>query len=219
MKIVVVSPHLDDETLGAGGFLLKRKSLGDEIYWINVTNISTDYGYSREYVDSKEKQISAVNTFFSFEKSFDFQLKPCSLETLDKNTLIEKFDTCFKDIQPNWLVLPNPSDAHSDHKIVFEAAMACSKVFRYPYIKKIMTMEILSETDFSKTGETFSPNYFVDITDFMGQKLEALKIYDTEIGTHPFPRSLESVTALATLRGAASGVKYAESFKMIKAID
>lgn len=219
MKIVVISPHSDDETLGAGGFLLKRKSLGDEIYWINVTNISTETGYSRKYVDDKIRQISAISSFYGFSKSYDFHIKPCTLEAIDKNELIDRFDKCFKEIQPDWIVLPNPTDAHSDHRICFEAAMACSKVFRYPYIKRIMTMEILSETDFSKTGEAFAPNYFVDITDFMDAKLDAVKIYDTEISAHPFPRSLDSVKALATLRGAASGVMYAESFKMIKAID
>ena len=31
IKILVVSPHTDDETLGAGGYLLRHKELGDEI--------------------------------------------------------------------------------------------------------------------------------------------------------------------------------------------
>ena len=35
MKILVVSPHPDDETLGAGGSLLRYKSEGKKIYWLN----------------------------------------------------------------------------------------------------------------------------------------------------------------------------------------
>lgn len=47
-KIVVFSPHSDDETLGAGGYLLKHRDMGDEIYWVNVTNAKTEYGYSKK---------------------------------------------------------------------------------------------------------------------------------------------------------------------------
>lgn len=44
MKIMAISPHPDDETLGAGGSLLKLKALGNEIYWLNVTDIDTGGG-------------------------------------------------------------------------------------------------------------------------------------------------------------------------------
>lgn len=82
-----------------------------------------------------------------------------------------------------------------------------------------MTMEIISETDFSKTGEAFSPNYFIDITDEMENKLNALSIYDTELGVVPFPRNLEAIKALALLRGGQAGCQYAEAFKIIKEIE
>ena len=47
MNIVVVSPHPDDETLGAGGTLLRQKARGDKIYWINVTNIDKKDGWDK----------------------------------------------------------------------------------------------------------------------------------------------------------------------------
>ena len=47
-KIIVISPHADDETLGGGGMLLKHSENGDKIYWINVTNAKKEFGYSDE---------------------------------------------------------------------------------------------------------------------------------------------------------------------------
>ena len=79
-------------------------------------------------------------------------------------------------------------------------------------------MEIVSETDFGKPDNPFYPNCYIDITDYMDSKITALKIYDTELGVPPFPRSIENITALATFRGSAAGVKYAEAFRMIKCI-
>ncbi len=44
MKTMVVSPHPDDETLGAGGSLLKLKEAGSQIYWLNITDVKTAGG-------------------------------------------------------------------------------------------------------------------------------------------------------------------------------
>ena len=46
-----------------------------------------------------------------------------------------------------------------------------------------------------------------------------MKIFDSELGEHPFPRSIKNIEALATFRGATIGVNYAEAFQMIKYID
>lgn len=51
--------------------------------------------------------------------------------------------------EPEIIYLPNRSDAHSDHRITFDAVMACTKSFRYPFINKILMYECLSETDFA----------------------------------------------------------------------
>ena len=42
------------------------------------------------------------------------------------------------------------------------------------------------------------------------KKLEIMKIYESELGEHPFPRSLRNIEALAVFRGASVGVEYAE---------
>lgn len=83
---------------------------------------------------------------------------------------------------------------------------------------QIMTMQIISETDFGSPIDPFSPNYYIDITDYMDKKLEAMKIYDTELGEPPFPRSIQNITAQAQLNGIGGGVKYAEVFRLIKCI-
>ena len=46
-----------------------------------------------------------------------------------------------------------------------------------------------------------------------------MKVYESELGKHPFPRSLRNIEALATFRGASVGVEYAEAFQLIKFID
>lgn len=81
--------------------------------------------------------------------------------------------------------------------------------------------ECISETEFAPKlpEKVFIPNYFVDISSFLEEKLELMKIYESEVGEHPFPRSLRNIEALATYRGASVGVEYAEAFQLIKYID
>ena len=219
MNIVVVSPHPDDETLGAGGFILKQKKMGNKIYWINVTDVDEQHGWSEEFVTNRKRQIDKVCELYKFDGFYNLGFLPCALENIDRNKLIETFNDCIRQIEPEWIVLPNPDDAHSDHMITYEVGMSCSKIFRYPYVKRIMTMEILSETDFSKSGKAFCPNYFFNIEDVIDKKIKAMTIYDTELGIAPFPRNLEAIRALALLRGGTAGVKYAEAFRMIKQIE
>jgi LmbE family N-acetylglucosaminyl deacetylase len=219
MNIVVISPHPDDETLGAAGTLFRYKAQGHKIFWINITDPEENQGVALDALAHRAQQIREIEELFSFDKSYNLKLPPTKLDQMDRGFIIERIGTCIKEIKPEWLILPDGNDAHSDHKVVFECCMACSKIFRYPYIKKITTMEILSETDFGKPYCPFVPNYFVDISDYLEQKLQALQIYDTEIGEPPFPRNIEAVKALATIRGGTSGVRYAEAFKIIKWIE
>ena len=82
-------------------------------------------------------------------------------------------------------------------------------------------METLSETEFAPSikSDSFSPNVFVDITEYMNKKIEIMNCYQGEINKHPFPRSEKNIKALATFRGATCGCEYAESFVLLKEID
>lgn len=218
MRAVVVSPHPDDETLGAGGTIVRLLSEGNEVFWINVTTIKENNQFSKEMRDKREEQLQAIAEFYKFSGIYHLDLPTIKLENIDSAKAINMIGNIFREIKPEMLLLPDYNDAHSDHKRVFDWCFACTKVFRFPSIKQVMTMEIVSETDFGRPENQFAPNYFVDITDYIEDKVRALKIYDSEIGEVPFPRSIENVKALAMVRGATAGVKYAEAFRLIKCI-
>lgn len=215
---MVISPHPDDETLGAGGVLLKYKSEGHQIYWLNVTNVEKSHKWPEQFVEKRKVQIDAVCKFYCFDRFIDLKFEPTGLDSVSRNKLIEKIGQCFDEVKPEWIILPDGNDAHSDHRVVYECCLACAKVFRRPYIKRITTMEIISETDFGKPDNPFAPNFFVDISGYMEQKLKALAIYDAEIQERPFPRNPDAVRALGTLRGGMAGCMYAEAFKITKEI-
>ena len=220
-KVIVISAHPDDETLGAGGTLLKHKNDGDQIFWLIVTNISEGQGFSSDRVHSRQIEIDKVSAIFGFEQVFKLDYPTMTLSSSSLLTLVPKISEVFSKVQPEIIYTLNRSDAHSDHRVLFDAVMACTKSFRYPFIKRVLMYECISETEFAPalSEKAFLPNYFVEITEYMTIKLEIMEIFESELGEHPFPRSLENIKALATYRGASVGVKYAEAFQLIKFID
>ncbi|HLW09271.1 MAG TPA: PIG-L family deacetylase [Fermentimonas sp.] len=215
-KVLFVSVHPDDETLGCGGTILKHKSRGDKIYWLNLTGPSIDhpYGFSREMIERRDYQIKKVSQEYKFDSSVDLSQPTQMLDSIEARILIKDIVDVLKLLNPNIIYIPNRSDVHSDHRVAFQAIYSCTKNFRAPYIKKILMYETLSETEFAAPlpENAFMPNYFVDITEFMDKKIEIMKIYDTELMPDPYPRSIHAIKGLAAFRGSRNGVQYAEAF-------
>ena len=60
MRVLVVSPHPDDETLGAGGTILKYKSLGNRVSWLNITDAKEEEGWNIEFIQKRSLQIKKI---------------------------------------------------------------------------------------------------------------------------------------------------------------
>ncbi len=214
----MASPHPDDETLGAGGTILRMLAEGHEVYWLNFTAMQNTTKFSKDILDRRKVQLNEIEIFYHFSGVYHLDMPTTELEKIDSGEAIDRVGRIFREIEPDFLILPDYNDAHSDHKKVFEWCYACSKIFRFPFVRQVMTMEIISETDFGTPMNPFVPNYYIDITDYMEQKINAMKIYDTELGAVPFPRSIDNIKARAMINGATAGVRYAEAFRLIKCI-
>jgi len=215
-KILIVAPHPDDETLGCGGTLFRHKAEGDDIYWVIITNISMDNGWSNKSVKIREVEIGNTAEKYGFTDVFNFCLPTTKIDTLPVFDLIEKITQVYKRIEPEIIYIPYTYDVHTDHQIVTKALQSTFKWFRYPYIKKVLMYETLSETNFSFINNIeFHPNVYVDISKYLNNKIETMKIFESELGEHPFPRSEKALRALATLRGTQSGYESAEAFQLV----
>lgn len=218
--VLVVAPHPDDETLGCGGTLLKHKDQGDNIHWMIVTGMKEEYGFPAARVMQREQEIGVVSESYPFDSVEMLGYPPARLHPAMLNEMVDQISRIFRRIKPHVLYLPYPGDAHTDHRVVFDAAVACTKWFRHPYVKRVLVYETLSETDFGMRPEDngFRPNVFVDISGYLGKKLEIMETFASEMADFPFPRSRKAIESLAALRGAAAGVDAAEAFMLVKEI-
>lgn len=218
MKVLFVSVHPDDETLGCGGTIIKHKKNGDDIYWMIITEANQSEGYSKEFVEARKLQIDKISDFYKFDKVSNLGFPAAKLQNVDFNDIVDKIATVMNSIKPQIVYTVNRSDVHTDHQVAAKAVFSCTKTFRYPFIKRILMYECLSETEMAPAlhEAVFIPNVFSDISEYLDYKLEAMSIYETEVKSPPFPRSLENIKALARYRGSTAGVDYAEAFMLIR---
>lgn len=217
MKTIVIAPHPDDEVLGVGGTLLRRKAEGAELAWLIVTGISTANGWKQEQVQRRADEIARVTAMIGFDHVFTLDFPTTQLDSIPVSDLVGAMSSVFKAFQPEEVFVPHPSDVHTDYRMVFDAAAACTKWFRYLSVKRVLAYETLSETDFGLgTDLGFRPNVFIDIAPYLEGKLKAMDIYSSEMAPFPFPRSHEALRALAKVHGAASGYHAAEAFQLLR---
>ncbi|WP_107806766.1 PIG-L deacetylase family protein [Nodularia spumigena] len=218
--IVVVAPHPDDETLGCGGTILRHIANGDEVHWLIVTNMSSSSSFTELQVSRRQTEIEKVSQEYGFVKVHDLKFPPARLDSLPRGEIISSIGQVINQVLPEIIYLPYRGDIHTDHIVVFDSVASCTKSFRYPFIRRILCYETLSETDFGINPDTrgFTPNSFVDITRYIDKKIEIAKMYQTEMGEFPFPRSGEAIESLARVRGVACGCLAAESFVLLREI-
>lgn len=219
MKTLVVAPHADDEILGCGGTLLRRKAEGGMLGWLLMTVVTEEQGWDAEKVAERRCEIAAVRDAMGIhqEHLFELGIQTTCLDRISTADLVGRVSDVFSRFQPEEVLVPHPHDIHSDHRITFDAVAACTKWFRYPSVRRVLAYETLSETDFVLKPEgAFSPTVFVDVSDYIDRKIAMMNIYRSEVGAHPFPRSETSLRALAALRGAQSGFGSAEAFQLLR---
>ncbi|HTE46553.1 MAG TPA: PIG-L family deacetylase [Gemmatimonadaceae bacterium] len=220
MRTLVVAPHPDDEILGCGGTLLRRKADRREIAWLIVTGMSPNEGWSAGRVRSRDAEIDRVAAIVGFDRVYNLRLPTAKLDTVPMADIVSRFSDVFNDFKPSEVFVPHRGDAHSDHRVSFDATTACTKWFRHPFVRRVLAYETPSETGFGLDQSAgFQPNVFVDVSTFLDQKIEALKVYQSELGAFPFPRSIEAVRALAATRGASAGCAAAEAFCLLRELE
>ena len=87
-------------------------------------------------------------------------------------------------------------------------------------LKKILSYEVLSETEWNEDEKSFNPNYFVKLSKSdINNKIKAFLKYKTQVKKFPHPRSKEGILNLSRVRGSQVFMEYAEAFKVEKILE
>lgn len=216
MKILVIAPHPDDDVLGCGGTIVNHIKNGDEVHVCFATKA---YGpdWSEDYIKNKLVEINNANEILGITKAHFLDFPTVKLDTIPQKELNDSISAVLKKVQPDILYIPHKGDINKDHRLIFESTLVAARPLDH-IVKRILSYEVLSETDWGQHIEPFIPNVYIDITNSLESKIEAMKAYASELKEDPHPRSLEILHTLAKKRGSEVGMKYSEAFILIREV-
>jgi N-acetylglucosamine malate deacetylase 1 len=219
MRFLVVAAHPDDETLGSGGTIANLTARGHEVSVCIVSDgVTSRHGYIEL---QKECAIRACDTLGVSNVVF------CGLpdQRLDGMPLLDviiPIEKTIAELQPEIVLTHFQEDVNQDHRTVFRAVMVAARPIEGTTVRKLMCFETPSSTEWAPpfAGSVFAPNVFVDISNTLSTKLEAMRCYEdthsNEMRPYPHPRSYEALEAFAKRHGASVGVRAAEPFMLVR---
>ena len=219
-KILIISAHPDDETLGCGATVSKFNKEGHTSKVIFLTDgVGSRDNNDKKEADNRKKNAYEACKILGIKKHEFYNFPDNSLDTVPKlrlNKVIEKEIFKFK---PHLIFTHHAGDLNIDHRIICEATIVATRFYNLKH--EILSYEVLSSTDlnFHNNFHNFRPNLFIDVKKTIKNKISALKKYKNEIRKFPHPRSIEGVSLLSKYRGMFACLEYAEAFELIKKVD
>lgn len=213
MRILVLAPHNDDEVLGLGGTIKRASNNGDSVYVCEVT--------SGLHYTLLQEEARKAHTVLGVKEAFFLNVPVGHLKTMNQMELNAKISDVINKVRPEIVYMPFLGDMHFDHRELTESAMVALRPVGDYSVREIYMYETLSETGWNipSSERAFIPNVWVDITETINDKINAMKCYESQLLGYPHPRSEEGILSLAKYRGATVGVPYAESFMLVRKIE
>ena len=216
-KTLIIAPHLDDETIALGGTIRKLSKTKSQINVIIVGGHLPPLYKKEDYQITKNESKKALK-ILGVKKIYYLDIPALEFHRKYYNTMNSKINALMNDFNPTTVFIPFP-DRHIDHRTVFDCAMVNTRPNKKNHPKFVLSYETLSETHWNAPyiEANFTPDFFVNIDETIKDKIKALNCYQSQIKDNQ-SRSIQAVQALARFRGSQNGCKYAEGFKLIRAI-
>lgn len=174
--VLVVIAHADDEVLGCGGTIARHVSEGDAV---RVIFMADGVG-SRVQNDSAELQHrnqarNAALRILGVTHWHALDFPDNRMDSLPLLDVVQALEPIVQQVQPTRVYTHHHGDLNVDHRVTHQAVMTACRPVPGSSAREILTIEVMSSTEWATPGVTpFVPNAFMDISDYLPKKLEAL---------------------------------------------
>jgi len=220
MRVLAIGCHPDDLEIGCYGTLIKYIKQGHEVSVCHIAN--GNMGHVEIMPDElrrirHEEAAAAARVIGAAHYAIDI---PDIHVTAENDQLIYSLGRVIRKARPEMIITHNDYDYMNDHMQTYYATMRASFGASIPHfhcndagpavpVCPIYHMDTVS-------GAGFIPTEYVDISDEMELKLEALSCHKSQIQwmlEHDGIDFLDFVRTCSRVRGYQCGTKYAEGFR------
>ncbi|EKD71457.1 MAG: hypothetical protein ACD_46C00181G0022 [uncultured bacterium] len=218
--VAVIAAHPDDEILGCGATIAKHIKNGDEVHVLILAEGLTSRLPKRDRdVIAEELNLLAVsakeaNDYLGVSSLNLHNFPDNRMDSLELINIVKVIENFISKYKPQVVYTHHCGDVNIDHRLVSQSVVVACRPIPNSVVERILFFEVASSTEWQPQSAfpSFHPNWFVDVTQTLDQKLAALVIYKDEMRSWPHPRSVQALEHLARWRGSTVGVEAAEAF-------
>jgi LmbE family N-acetylglucosaminyl deacetylase len=206
MNVLAIGAHFDDVELGCGGVLAKHAARGDAVY-VYVATVSGFSDHNNETVrrsDTALREGQSAMTVLGVKALICGQFKTLAVEFVEALNveiikLVREHDIDV--VYTHWV-----GDIHHDHQAVARASLhSCRHVPRL----------LMYRSNWYHSTQDFRGNFYVDISDTWEIKEKAILTHESEV-ERTGRKWVGFFRNEAENAGQRIGVKYAETFELVK---
>lgn len=204
-KILVFSPHPDDETIGCGATIAKYVDRGATVNCVWIS--SGERGSKKKYLEAnlsavREREAKAAASILGISKTYFLRSEDSFVDT-DKK-LILKISEIILEYGPDTILTSYPDKMNNDH-IVTNEVVSRATMLAGGVSKSFLCYEVWTPIE--------DCNYFEDVSDYYDIKRKALAEYKSQLKLIKYNEAIEGLNRYRGLMGVGS--RYAEAFKLI----
>jgi len=218
VRVIVFAAHPDDELIGVGGTIARLSREGADVKVVIYSRggggvAAEEAPPAEEAVErARDEETRRVARLLGFR-----HLVLGKREIIDRREAVKEAVRIIRDYKPHIVFTHSPWDHHHLHvsvsRVTTEAVWQAS-TRAYGSLGEPWRVDSVY---YYEVWDLFTrPTLLVDITQTFSAKVEAMKLYRTQLKV--FPGITGYLESLARTRGYLAGVEYAEAFKAADAI-
>ncbi len=211
-RVLVIAAHPDDELLGCGGTIALHAKRGDRVRSLIVCGGTP----LRETViaEISRRQARDAANILGVEDVTILDFPDQGLDSVTLTELISPLENIVNEFQPHLIYCQHGGDINLDHQLLFKAAMVAFRP-TVPFVEAVYAFDTASSTEWA-FPRNFVPDTWVDISETLGVKLQAMECYESELREYPHPRSLRGLENKARAWGNQACMDSAEVLMTVR---
>jgi len=204
-NVLILAPHTDDGELGCGGTISKLTENNNNVYYAAFSacrqSVLKDFPE-----DILITEVKAATKILGIKPEnlllYDFEVRTFNYR---RQEILDTMIRLKNDINPDIVFIPSVNDLHQDHSTIANEAI---RAFKHC---TILSYEV------PWNNVSFYTGCFIRLDEkHLEKKIQA--VYEYKSQAHRGYVNGDFIRSLATVRGVQVGVKYAETFDVVRLI-
>jgi len=230
-RLLVITPHADDETYGCAGSMARIKALGGEVYVVLATagDVAHFADGNRAKLVTRQTRLEEFESVMRLLKVDDWDVlyrdgdAHLALDTKPQRELVRLLESdgklAIEQVRPTMVMIPAPS-YNQDHEALHRACITATRP-SVPDQRHIVPMVLVYDNTalFWSYGQPrFRATCYIDISEYLETKIQAMRLHASQVRPPLFHGSPESLELAARLSGREVSVEAAEGFAVLRAM-